>query len=98
MIVTRAQRPNYPRPTQVVKSIVLRPTYRYTNKLQVTTLVRPKSSLFEAVETSTYLVGKGIILFTMFYCTLNWMHYRDARIRAEKEKDSGNGNDDTAML
>lgn len=28
---------------------------------------------------TTYYVGKGIILFTMFYCTLNWAHYRNLR-------------------
>lgn len=25
----------------------------------------------------SYFVGKSIILFTMFYCGLNWLHYRD---------------------
>jgi len=41
-------------------------------------VIVPKVTLAEAqlVETS-YLVGKGITLFTMFYCTLNWLFYRD---------------------
>lgn len=34
---------------------------------------------------ASYLVGKGIILFTMFYCSLNWLHYK--RMREDQEKD-----------
>ncbi len=35
------------------------------------------------VNTVSYYVGKSIILFTMFYCTLNWAHYR--RLRKDNE-------------
>lgn len=36
------------------------------------------------IEYTSYLVGKSIILFTMFYCTLNWWHYR--RLNKELEE------------
>lgn len=47
-----------------------------------------KSSLFDwdTLNTEAYYIGKGIILFTMFYCSLNWAMYRNARIKNEKEK------------
>ena len=35
-------------------------------------------------ETISYYVGKSVIMFTMFYCSLNWLHYR--RLREEEEK------------
>jgi len=35
-------------------------------------------------ETSSYIIGKGIILFTMFYCTMNWWRYRREREEAEE--------------
>lgn len=34
-----------------------------------------------------YYIGKAIILFTMFYCTLNWAMYHRIRIDAEKRVD-----------
>lgn len=30
------------------------------------------------------LLGHGIIYFTIFYCTLNWLYYRNARESVEK--------------
>ena len=39
------------------------------------------------IEESSYYVGKSIILFTMFYCTLNWSFYRDLRKRMEDDDD-----------
>lgn len=46
----------------------------------------------ELIETASYVVGHGIILFTMFYCTLNWAFYRDLRKKSEiasaKKKES----------
>lgn len=42
--------------------------------------IRPiQSSLLSDVNTVSYFAGKSIILFTMFYCTLNWAHYRQIR-------------------
>ena len=41
------------------------------------------------IETISYFVGKGITLFTMFYCTLNWLHYRSQRKQQENiDKDN----------
>ena len=37
------------------------------------------------VVTASYYIGKSIIMFTMFYCTLNWMHYRSIRKRYEED-------------
>lgn len=34
----------------------------------------------------SYFVGKSVILFTMFYSGLNWLHYRELRKREENEK------------
>lgn len=31
------------------------------------------------VEVMSYFAGKSIILFTMFYCSMNWLHYRNLR-------------------
>lgn len=38
-----------------------------------------------AIEEVSYYVGKGIILFTMFYCTMNWYHYKTLREKHEKK-------------
>lgn len=52
----------------------------------------------DSVEWGSYFVGKGIILFTMFYCSLNWLHYRNLRKSLEEEdasgKDKEGGKDD----
>lgn len=50
--------------------------------------VKTQDALMDSLVTSSYFVGKGIILFTMFYCTLNWAHYRSIRKELEKEDDS----------
>lgn len=39
------------------------------------------------LEEVSYYVGKSIILFTAFYCSLNWMHYRNLRKKHEEHKD-----------
>jgi hypothetical protein len=38
------------------------------------------------IDTTSYLVGKSIILYTMFYCSLNWLHYRRLRKQLEDEE------------
>lgn len=47
----------------------------------------PRAGLIESANelaNSAYFVSKGVILFTMFYCSMNWVHYK--RMREEIEK------------
>lgn len=46
-----------------------------------------KSDILDTINTTSYIVGKGIILFTMFYCTINWYHYKELNNKYEKEKE-----------
>lgn len=39
------------------------------------------------LEQVSYYVGKSIVLFTMFYCGLNWLHYRDLRKKREEDNE-----------
>lgn len=57
-------------------------------RLQITTApyVRPLKSWQHDAQMASYFVGKGIVLFTMFYCTMNWWHYRRLREDEEKKK------------
>lgn len=50
-------------------------------------LVKPVRAIStpDWIEVS-YFVGKSVILFTMFYSGLNWLHYRELRKREENEK------------
>lgn len=49
------------------------------------------SDAADAVVAASYYVGRSVVLFTMFYCSLNWWTYRRARLDAEaksnKDKD-----------
>lgn len=47
--------------------------------------ISPKATPLDVTEIS-YFVGKGIILFTLYYCSLNWMHYRRVRKEAEEKE------------
>lgn len=40
---------------------------------------------YNTLSAEAYYIGKGIILFTMFYCTMNWWHYRQLRKDSEKQ-------------
>ena len=46
-------------------------------------LIVPRASGIDW-EFSSYIIGKGVILFTMYYCTMNWWLYR--RTREDEEK------------
>lgn len=46
-------------------------------------VVPPRSYALEQLASANVVVGHGIVLFTMFYCTLNWAHYR--RLRRDLE-------------
>jgi hypothetical protein len=51
---------------------------------------RLSSEIISSINTSSYIIGKGIILFTMFYCSMNWIFYRGMRIDLEKEEERKN--------
>lgn len=65
------------------------------------TLRRPHSVVVKSFENlgnidTTYYIGKGIVLYTMIYCTLNWAHYRRIRKtneQAQGKEDNDNDND-----
>lgn len=40
--------------------------------------------LMDGVNTSVYFIGKGLILFSIFYCSMNWIYYRGVRRDFEK--------------
>jgi hypothetical protein len=42
------------------------------------------------VENTSYIVGKGVVLFTMFYTTLNWLHYNRIVDNVDKNKKDDN--------
>lgn len=54
----------------------------------VKTRISPE--FIDGLNTSTYFIGKGIILFTMFYCSMNWAYYRGMRKDLEKENEKKN--------
>ena len=41
----------------------------------------------EALIIGTYYVGKSITLFTMFFCSLNYLYYRSLREEEDKPQD-----------
>lgn len=45
------------------------------------------------MSESSYYVGKSIILFTMFYCSMNWWHYRSMRKEFEDAEEERNKQD-----
>jgi hypothetical protein len=53
--------------------------YHKPNK--IVRMVKMKSNPLDV----SYYVGKSIILFTLFYCGMNWYHYKE--LREENEKD-----------
>lgn len=76
---------------------VNRPCIRYINKknnFKTNIPITPRTrnvttlavNLYDFNEV-TYYTGKTIILFTMFYCGLNWTHYRYLRKKDDEDKD-----------
>lgn len=48
----------------------------------------------QTLTLEAYLIGKSIIIFTMFYCTLNWAMYRSLREKQEKADKKSDKHDD----
>lgn len=60
--------------------------------LPIITRIRPRNITARAINLYdfnevTYYTGKSIILFTMFYCGMNWTHYRDLRKKDDEDKE-----------
>jgi hypothetical protein len=50
-------------------------------------IVKVNSNEFtNTIVESSYWIGKSIILFTMFYCTLQWNMYRNIRKKKDDEE------------
>ena len=65
----------YQKPIAIYKKPIL---YQSPRKFMI-----PRASGIDW-EFSSYIIGKGIILFTLYYCTTNWWYYR--RYREDMEK------------
>ena len=48
-------------------------------------IVKYQSDLVVAIENGAYFTGQVIILFTMFYCTLQWNMYRNINKKKDKK-------------
>lgn len=69
------------RPQHVVRKSVMMPTRKPDVRMRVS------PDMLDTLNVTSYFVGKGIILFTMFYCTMNWAYYRGIRKDMEKAKE-----------
>jgi hypothetical protein len=45
-------------------------------------------SLVRSLDHGSYLLGKSIVLFVFFYCSLNWMHYKRINDDIKKMSDA----------
>ncbi len=76
------------RTTRLSKKLppTFRKNHQYSSNIQHKPLIasRCKASL-QDIQTATYFVGKSIILFTMFYCSLNWWFYKTEREKEEEQ-------------
>jgi hypothetical protein len=64
--------------------------YRIRPNLRNVRVPPPRFStndLVRTLEYDIYVIGKSVILFTMFYCSMNWYYYRKMREEIEKEDD-----------
>ncbi len=62
-------------PTIKRGSILPKPVYIQGNRREKLTMRKVITKSFDM----TYYFGKSIILFTLFYCSMNWRYYRGTR-------------------
>jgi hypothetical protein len=61
-----------------------KPTYKVKHTRQN---VAVHADFLQDVQNTSYYVGKGIVLFTMFYTGLNYFHYKQLREDMDANKD-----------
>lgn len=79
--ITIVRRPCGGLPSAAPRRAVPRPQQRIRH-------MTPRPSLLEDANnfaSSMYYVSKGVILFTMFYCSMNYFYYRRQREEMEKQ-------------
>lgn len=60
-----------------------------------------KASILESVNqlaNDMHIVSKEVILFTMFYCSMNWWYYRRMREDMDKKKEVNSNMDKDALM
>ena len=51
-------------------------SFQFKSRIIKPRIIKNNYSNHDLIYTS-YLVSKGIILYTMFYCSLNWLYYKE---------------------
>jgi hypothetical protein len=67
-------------------------TYKHKS---ISRVVTTKANIAETAVDASYYIGKGIILFTMFYTGLNYFHYKKLREDIEKSNKDDNKRKDS---
>lgn len=90
------------------KTIYVKPVYKnffhkqpFYNNTSILTKHNITTKAIPDWMDSIELIGHGIVYFTLFYCSMNWIYYRNTRIDTEKiiedkksKKDKINGKKD----
>lgn len=77
-----------------VKSVVVRPSFRIHHLAPRTRHVAPTrqtqshaTGMTDQLIHMSYFVGKSITLFTFFFCSLNWLHYKEINGKDEEDQE-----------
>jgi hypothetical protein len=77
---------NIPKPKMLSHRFTTMPTLS-KNKSRLTTITKVSmDDITRIVEYDSYIITKGVLLFCMFYFSLNWIHYRNLRKEDEEEE------------
>lgn len=47
-------------------------------------IIKPRAISIEQITETSYFIGKNILLFTFFYCGLNYLHYKQLNDKDKK--------------
>ena len=78
-------------------SVLSKPKYTYVTLCKPKTHTRPKAIGgfdWDIINFEAYLLGKGIVTFTMIYCSMNWFMYRQEQKQNENKDDCDGENKD----
>lgn len=58
------------------------------SRTQIVARLGMDDSFVRSLDHGSYLLGKSIVLFVFFYCSLNWMHYKRINDDIKKMSDA----------